>query len=64
MQGIIVENKSNTYCIKSNNEIYDIYRQKIFAEILFFRYNLVEQIVKVLPEFVKIKIFVIESRKR
>lgn len=46
------------------DEIYDIYRQKIFAEILFFRYNLVEQIVKVLPEFVKIKIFVIESRKR
>ena len=23
MQGIIVENKSNTYCIKSNNEIYE-----------------------------------------
>lgn len=46
------------------DKIYDIYRQKIFAEILFFRYNLVGQIVKVLPQFVKIKTFVIESRKR
>ena len=46
------------------DEIYDIYRQKIFAEILFFQYNLVEQIVKVLPEFVKIMTFVTESRKR
>lgn len=46
------------------DKIYEIYRQKIFAEFIFFRYNLVRQIVKVLPEFVKIMTFVTESRKR
>ena len=44
--------------------IYESYRQKTFAVCKVFRYNLVEQTVKVLPEFVKIITFVIESRKR
>ena len=50
--------------MKMIDRIYDIYRQKIFAVYKIFRYNLVRQIVKVLPEFVKIKTFMIESRKR
>lgn len=50
--------------MKIIDKIYDTHRQKIFAEIIFFRYNLVRQIVKVLPEFVKIMTFMIESRKR